>query len=151
MKTKAMLRATAACVLAVSVLAPVRGSATNNTSTVLSLYGGGQWDKDPTSGRYAYLQLTSYPSGAPQCNLGTLFGWPWIVTGYYVIDLTSEGGRANFAIALAAKLAGKQVQVVGFGVCGGRSPLNNAVLAGATSYTYLPGDAEVVRYLIVAN
>lgn len=46
----------------------------------------------------------------------------------YVINLSSVGGRAMFAIALAAKTAGQQVTVLGSGAC-----------------SVLPGDAEDVN------
>lgn len=56
-----------------------------------------------------YVYLTGTPSGRPACAASTAY---WMVP-----NENSETGKKLFALLLAAKLAGQQVQIVGKNSC----------------------------------
>lgn len=105
--------------LALAIVVPSAAVASVNLSTIFQIIGFKQ--------DYAWIKLTSNPNGIANCG----------PEPRYVISLRTEGGRANFALALAAKLAGRQVLIIGSGLCGD----------GIT----LPADAEEVDSVVIAD
>ena len=115
--TKPAARTLVALALTVYALgAPQHAKASTNQSTVAQL-------SVATGSMFVYVSLSSAPNGYASCAANQR----------YVIDLTTEGGRASYATALAAKLSGQQIGIIGSGTC-----------------TLLPNDAEGIDNLFTA-